>query len=368
LAYVDIASQIYCTVCKKKGTLYKYPLDTYYYAIDTNAILVKLYQNLENELYIHKLFELESNIHDETFQNNENDTFVCDCRRVNKINFKNNLIMLQSHKYLTISLLWQEPPKLEDICRVFITVPQYFKNTDLFHVYNTYDVQDYILQGMIVVDSSNNKHVSFFINNVIEETEYDKIEWFCCNENETKTMNSYKEIVEFCLNNSYYPSLLFYMYINEKIKEPKNIELSSEEINNYIHHCALIDRINSVTYTNIKLKKETLHPTLKDAFVTNDTELITKVNEIKYFPGAHVCNGVDSAFVKKDLSVYCFHLRYLSLNYILERKKKYAARMSDENRRHGYAMHHLFDDSVNQTEFNYYWSIKKNWKDIDFIH
>lgn len=94
----------------------------------------------------------------------------------------------------------------------------------------------------------------------------------------------------------------------------------------------------------------------------------TKVNEIKYFPGAHVCNGVDPVFVKKDLSVYCFHLRYLSLNYVLERKKKYAARMSDENRRHGYAAHHLFDDNVNQVEFDYYWSIKKNWKDIDFIH
>ena len=281
LAYVDIASQIYCTVCKKKGILYKYPLDTYYYAIDTNAVLIKLYQNI-GDYYMNKLFELEILIHDETFQNNENETFVCDCRTVDKINFKNNLIMLQSHKYFTLSLLWQEPPKLEDICRVFITIPQYWKNIDLFHVYNNFDIQKYILQGIIVVDSNNNKHVSFFINFENEVIEYDKLEWLCCNENETKIMYSFKEVIEWCLFNNYYPSLLFYMYLNEdKIKEPKNFKLSTEEINSYMHHCVLIDRINNTTYTNEKLKKETLHPSLKEVYTTYDEDLINKVNEIK---------------------------------------------------------------------------------------
>ena len=281
LAYVDIASQIYCTVCKKKGILYKYPLDTYYYAIDTNAVLIKLYQNI-GDYYMNKLFELEILIHDETFQNNENETFVCDCRTVDKINFKNNLIMLQSHKYFTLSLLWQEPPKLEDICRVFITIPQYWKNIDLFHVYNNFDIQKYILQGLIVVDSNNNKHVSFFINFENEVIEYDKLEWLCCNENETKIMYSFKEVIEWCLFNNYYPSLLFYMYLNEdKIKEPKNFKLSTEEINSYMHHCVLIDRINNTTYTNEKLKKETLHPSLKEVYTTYDEDLINKVNEIK---------------------------------------------------------------------------------------
>ena len=281
LAYVDIASQIYCDICKKKGTLYKYPLDTYYYAIDTNAVLIKLYQNIDNN-YMNKLFELEILIHDETFQNNENETFVCDCRKVDKMNFKNNLIMLQSHKYFALSLLWQEPPKLEDICRVFLTLPLYWKNTDLFHVYNNFDIQEYILQGIIVVDSNNNKHVSFFINEVNEVVEYEKLEWLYCNENETKIMLSFKNVIEWCLFNNYYPSLLFYMYLNkEKIKEPKNLELSPEEINNYLHHCALVDKINSTTYTNEKLKKETLHPTLKDSYTTYDIDLINKVNEIK---------------------------------------------------------------------------------------
>ena len=283
LAYVDIASQIYCSVCKKKGTLYKYPLDTYYYAIDTNAVLVKLYENLDNELFINKLFELEKNIHDETFQNNENETFVCNCRLVNKINFKNHLIMMQSHKYFTISLLWQEPPKFEDICRIFITLPQYFKNTDLFHIYNDFDIQEYILQGLIVVDTNNNKHVSFFINDNIQGNElYDKLEWFYCNENETKVMSSYIEVIEWCLFNNYFPILLFYMYLDKnKIKEAKNIEFTQEQLNKYIHHCSLVDQINSVTYTNIKLKKETLHPTLKDIYTCYDDELINSINEIK---------------------------------------------------------------------------------------
>ena len=282
LAYIDIASQLYCSVCKKKGTLYKYPLDTYYYAIDTNAVLAKLYENNDNDLFINKLFELEKIIHDETFQNEENETFVCDCRVVNKINFKNNLIMLQSHKYFTISLLWQIPPKFEDICRIFLTLPQYFKNTDLFHVYNDFDVKEYIMQGLIVVDTNSNKHVSFFIGEIESNELYEKLEWYCCNESETKVMSSYKEVIEWCLFNNFYPILLFYMYLNkDKTKEAKNIEFETDQINKYIHHCALVDRINSTTYTNIKLKKETLHPTIKDIYTTYDNDFINKINEIK---------------------------------------------------------------------------------------
>ena len=283
LAYVDIASQIYCTLCKKKGILYKYPLDTYYYAIDTNAILIKLYQNINNDLYINKLFELEKITHDETFQNDENETFTCNCRVVNKMNFKNHLIMLQSHKYFTVSLLWQEPPKFEDICRIFLTFPHFFKNTDLFHVYNDFDIQEYIMHGLIVVDTNSKKHVSFFLNDDIKTSEeYEKLEWHCCNENETKVMANYKEVIEWCLFNNFYPILLFYMYLDKtKIKEAKNYEFTEEQINKYIHHCSLIDKINSITYTNIKLKKETLHPTIKDAYTSYDDELIETINEIK---------------------------------------------------------------------------------------
>ena len=282
LAYVDITEQIYCTLCKKKGTLYKYPLDAYYYAIDTNAILAKIYENPDDNLFMNKLFELEKEVHDETFQNNENDTFICDCRRINKINFKNNLIMLKSHKYFTVNLLWKEPPKFEDICRIFITFPQKFKNTDLFHVYNDFDIKDYIMQGLIVANNFSS-HVSFFLNDTLEANEYyDKLEWFCCNDNETKILNGYQDVIEWCLNNNYYPILLFYMYLDkDKIKEGKNIEFTQEQLDTYIHHCSLIDHMNNITYTNYKLKKETLHPTFKDIYVSNDNELFDKINDIK---------------------------------------------------------------------------------------
>ena len=282
LAYVDIAEQIYCTLCKKKGTLYKYPFDAYYYPIDTTAILTKIYEGPDGELFINKLFELEKEVHDEIFQNNENDKFKCDCRRINKINFKNNLIMLQSHKYFTVSLLWNEPPKFEDICRIFITFPQRFKNTDLFHIYNDFDIKDYIMQGLIVKNNFNS-HVSFFINDNVEGIEpYDKLEWYYCNESETKILSGYQDVIEWCLNNNYYPILLFYMYLDkDKIKEPKNIAFTEEQLNTYIHHCTLIDHMNAITYTNYKLKKETLHPNFEDIYVSNDIELYDKINDIK---------------------------------------------------------------------------------------
>ena len=230
---------------------------------------------------MNKLFEIEKEVHDESFQNNENDTFICDCRKVNKINFKNNLIMLKSHKYFTVSLLWTEPPKFEDICRIFITFPQRFKNTDLFHVYNDFDIKDYVMQGLIVSNNFNN-HVSFFINDEINNESYEKIEWFCCNDNETKIMPSYKDVIEWSLTNNFYPILLFYMYLDkDKIKEAKNIEFTPEQLNTYIHHCTLIDHMNSITYTNYKLKKEKLHPDIKDIFISDDGELYEKINEIK---------------------------------------------------------------------------------------
>ena len=281
LAFIDIAEQMYCTLCNKKGILYKYPLNCYYYTIDINNILLKIYESTTEELFINKLFELEKQVHDDTFRNNENEKFICDCRRINKMNFKNNLIMLQSHKYFTVSLLWKEIPKFEDICRIFITFPQKFKNTDLFHVYNDFDIKDYILQGLIVTNNFNN-HVSFFINNEIENEYYEKLEWFCCNENETKILQGYPDVIEWCLCNNYYPVLLFYMYLDkDKIKEAKNIEFSEEQLNTYIRHCTLIDNMNSITYSNYKLKKEMLHPTIKDIYISNDPELYEKLDDIR---------------------------------------------------------------------------------------
>ena len=89
-------------------------------------------------------------------------------------------------------------------------------------------------------------------------------------------------MVELCLNNNYYPILLFYMYLDkDKIKEGKNIEFTEEQLNKYIHHCSLIDHMNSITYNNYKLKKEILHPNLEEIYSSNDIELFNKINDIK---------------------------------------------------------------------------------------
>ena len=74
-----------------------------------------------------------------------------------------------------------------------------------------------------------------FMNVNIETSElYEKLEWHCCKENETKIMSSYREVIEWCLFNNFYPVLLFYMYSDkDKIKEPKNIEFTQEQINKF---------------------------------------------------------------------------------------------------------------------------------------
>ena len=124
--------------------------------------------------------------------------------------------------------------------------------------------------------------VLFSCKNLKGSAFYEKIEWFYSNENETNVLNGYQDVIEWCLNNNYYPILLFYMYLDkDKIKEGKNIEFTEEQLNKYIHHCSLIDHMNSITYNNYKLKKEILHPNLEEIYLSNDIELFNKINDIK---------------------------------------------------------------------------------------
>ena len=53
-------------------------------------------------------------------------------------------------------------------------------------------------------------------------------------------MTLYRKVVKWCLFNDFHPILLFYFYIDKKIKEPKNIEFTYEQLNKYIHILILI--------------------------------------------------------------------------------------------------------------------------------
>ena len=283
LAYIDIASQIYCTQCGKKGILYKYPLNTYYYTIDTNGILSYIY---EKELItanytdsINKLFEIEKIVHENNLSNKkEIDEFVCDCRHKYIKNIKNDLLMLQSHKYFAVSLSWNEPPKFEDSCKIFFSIPQKFSTPQLFHIYNDQDNKNYFLYGLIVV--RNNQNVSFFFNFEKLDENYENIEWFYCNDMETKILTSYKEVVEWTVINDYHPILLFYINL-DKIKFNDNIKFSEEEINNLLHHASMVDNVNSISYTNKKFTFNILRPTNDKMYKSYDNAIYNKVNKNK---------------------------------------------------------------------------------------
>ena len=283
LAYIDIASQIYCTQCGKKGTLYKYPFNTYYYTIDTNAILSYIYEKeLINENYmesINKIFEIEKIIFENNLNNNkEIEDFKCDCRLKNIKNIKNDLLMLQSHKYFAVNLLWNKPPKFEDSCKIFLTIPQKFSTSQLFHIFNDQDIKNYILYGMIVV--KNNQNVSFFLNFDNLDEYYENLEWYYCNDTETKIFSSYKEVIEWNVIYDYYPTLLFYINL-DKIKFNDNLKFSEEEINSLLHHASLVDNVNSITYTNRKLFSNILRPTNEKMHKSYDKTIYNKVNKNK---------------------------------------------------------------------------------------
>jgi hypothetical protein len=72
------------------------------------------------------------------------------------------------------------------------------------------------------------------------------------------------------------------------------------------------------------------------------------IQEINYEPGAHVCHptGNVNALVG-DVALKNLHYKWLSFNYVFERQKRYAARLSQKNIIHGWGVHyHLTKDEL----------------------
>ena len=70
------------------------------------------------------------------------------------------------------------------------------------------------------------------------------------------------------------------------------------------------------------------------------------VDDLKYVPGCHWLDYIKTnECAWRSSSLYLFHFRYLSLNYVLERKHSIQARVSKYNKDHNYGYQYFKDDS-----------------------
>ena len=78
-----------------------------------------------------------------------------------------------------------------------------------------------------------------------------------------------------------------------------------------------------------------------------------KIEEINFSPGAHWClpEGYVKA-LKRDHDFKLLHFRYLGFDYVLDKHKKRAARLSDINLKNNWGYHYRFDDERQRKIFD----------------
>lgn len=76
------------------------------------------------------------------------------------------------------------------------------------------------------------------------------------------------------------------------------------------------------------------------------------IEEINYTPGAHSCSPSGRAVWTGDMRSAVFHLSDLGADYVVRKRKRNAARMSEENLRNGWGIHYLYSEDRMRSEFS----------------
>lgn len=88
----------------------------------------------------------------------------------------------------------------------------------------------------------------------------------------------------------------------------------------------------------------------------------TKIDEIYFTPGAHEARALKWTEVYTyPIGVYCFHLRYLSLDYMIKRRDMYSVRLSELNKKMTWGAHLQYTDERLKQDYDDMWSKKIEW-------
>lgn len=94
----------------------------------------------------------------------------------------------------------------------------------------------------------------------------------------------------------------------------------------------------------------------------------SKVTEVNYLPGAHTLTGLTNNEIWNCTDTYCFHIRYLSPEYMLERLHISDNRLSQENLIHGWGIHYRYSDDLTLRDYYKFLNESVRWKDINYIN
>ncbi len=139
------------------------------------------------------------------------------------------------------------------------------------------------------------------------------------------------DVDEFLYSNNLFETFRYLKKNNFTIIKPNGFQMVSDTFPEHKRGRKLTDIVKTGFSDNKWLSKSIL-------FDPN------RILEINYLPGAHECNpkGYVKMFISDDLKM--LHYKDLSLEYLLNRKKEYAKRLSKINIEKGWATYYLDDE------------------------
>lgn len=76
----------------------------------------------------------------------------------------------------------------------------------------------------------------------------------------------------------------------------------------------------------------------------------SQIKEINYSPGCHGASPLGKIRLSKAIYL-CKHYKYINLDYMIKRHKMFSERLSDENKKRGYAVHYSYPPERIEREF-----------------
>ena len=275
--YINLASQLECINCNIKNDLLKYPPNNYMYDINISIIISQL-ENMQyfDEFYC-KLFEFEKKNY--SCHINDIDGQVnCECAEQL---IQKNIILIKANRYLCFTLSWDTlNPKIVDICKVFYTIPQLFSNEEIFTVYDPNSIQNYFLFGLVCY--ANNHNICFFLN--VDSKDDINVYWILNNDMTNVKLKSYKDVLNYCIKNHYFPKMIFYQIKdkeNSKFHDLINQKFEDGDYYKMYNYSLKIDKENAISYSNEVNLVSRLRPEDTLTHKTYDEQLIKSINDMR---------------------------------------------------------------------------------------
>ena len=272
---MHLLQQIECLNCKNVGNIKKFP--NKFFILDINYNLIsKNIEKINKYKYISNIFFRQAK---KQFQFSDE---ICpkQCENPKVIN---RLYIMQAANYLVFNIKWKEiKPTLQDVCKCYFMISRVFHNSEIFDVLDKDLVADYSLYGFI--SYWNGHYISFYLNKFKE--------WFFYEDMRTKKMNTWKDIVIYCIKNHYHPIMLFYKKTDSRVAVFEN-QILEKDFNEIMEYCKTVDEetldknLNDINKNKINIyENKFIRPTIfpnktKDKNLIKIVENLQKLEEMK---------------------------------------------------------------------------------------